>query len=375
MRKNFAALAAAILAGGACLAQQLPVPEPGATASPAPPPLAAPTAAPAPKEPAKPANVLDSLSLPDAQQAVELLKSNYLDPGALNDTAIARATVQGLLDRLNPGVLLLPAGAAAAEEPNPLRAEILDDRVGYLRLGTISAANVNELDAALKGFSDKALKSAILDLRATPAGGDFAIAAQVIERFAPKGKTLFTIKRPSDKQERVFTAGENLGFRGLLIVLTDKDTAGASEVIAAVLRIRVNALIVGQRTRGQAVEFDDYPLHGGQILRIGAGEVVLPEEHSIYPDGVKPDLAVNVPEAPEKEVLRQEFAGGVSKYVFETERPRMNEASLVAGTNPEIDAMEAAQRTKERAKPPLRDVILQRGMDAITSISLYENAK
>src|SRR5208283_4938422 len=50
--------------------------------------------------------ILNSLSLPDAQEAIDLLKSNYLDPNALNETELGRATLLGLLDRLAPGIAL-----------------------------------------------------------------------------------------------------------------------------------------------------------------------------------------------------------------------------------------------------------------------------
>jgi hypothetical protein len=51
----------------------------------------------------------------------------------------------------------------------------------------------------------------------------------------------------------------------------------------------------------------------------------------------------------------------------------MNEAALVAGTNPELDAFRAAQANKGKKTPPtLRDAVLQRALDAITTIALFE---
>ncbi len=51
----------------------------------------------------------------------------------------------------------------------------------------------------------------------------------------------------------------------------------------------------------------------------------------------------------------------------------MNEAALVAGLNPELDAAQLAQRTPgERPKPPLRDATLQRAVDLVTTVSIYE---
>ena len=66
----------------------------------------------------------------------------------------------------------------------------------------------------------------------------------------------------------------------------------------------------------------------------------------------------------------------IAQFVTETERARMNEAALVAGTNPETDAAIEAQRKKaagESAKPPLRDVVLQRAVDYITAVRIVES--
>jgi hypothetical protein len=51
----------------------------------------------------------------------------------------------------------------------------------------------------------------------------------------------------------------------------------------------------------------------------------------------------------------------------------MNEAALVAGTNPELDAIQATQKAKgEKPKAALRDAVLQRAVDFITTIAIYE---
>jgi len=85
-------------------------------------------------------------------------------------------------------------------------------------------------------------------------------------------------------------------------------------------------------------------------------------------------LAVEVSARDEAEVLKLGLEKGVGGLVFETERERLNEAALVAGTNPEIDAEEAAQRDgsgNEDAKAPLYDTVLQRAVDLVTTIRIF----
>ena len=63
----------------------------------------------------------------------------------------------------------------------------------------------------------------------------------------------------------------------------------------------------------------------------------------------------------------------MSEFIFENERPHLNEAALLNGKNPEIEAMETSQRRLRAGdKPPARDPVLQRALDVITSLAIYQ---
>ena len=379
------ALAALLLASTPLLCAQAPEPEkkpdapekpadaPTPPAEPPPKPAKPHTPLPKPGEPLTTRRAVDSLTDAELDQVISLLRENYIAPDALTDDEIKRASVQGIIDRIAPGAALAQAPAAGAAPASPFRAEILDARIGYARLGATVPGNVGELDAALQNFTEKKLGAVILDLRATPASSEFEQTAEVCRRFSPKGKVLFSIKKPNIKQEQILTSKDDPKYQGIIVVLVDRDTAGNAEVIASVLRTHVRAMVIGQQTKGEAVEFADLPLTGGLLLRVAVAEVALPDNVAVFPGGLKPDLAVDVAQETTNEVLRKELEKGVSEFVFESERARMNEAALVAGTNPELDAIQALQKAKgERPKPPLRDAVLQRAVDFITTIAIYE---
>ena len=379
------ALAALLLASTPLLCAQAPEPEkkpdapekpadaPTPPAEPPPKPAKPHTPLPKPGEPLTTRRAVDSLTDAELDQVISLLRENYIAPDALTDDEIKRASVQGIIDRIAPGAALAQAPAAGAAPASPFRAEILDARIGYARLGATVPGNVGELDAALQNFTEKKLGAVILDLRATPASSEFEQTAEVCRRFSPKGKVLFSIKKPNIKQEQILTSKDDPKYQGIVVVLVDRDTAGNAEVIASVLRTHVRAMVIGQQTKGEAVEFADLPLTGGLLLRVAVAEVALPDNVAVFPGGLKPDLTVDVAQETTNEVLKKELEKGVSEFVFESERARMNEAALVAGTNPELDAIQALQKAKgERPKPPLRDAVLQRAVDFITTIAIYE---
>jgi hypothetical protein len=316
---------------------------------------------------------VDALNDAELDQVISLLKENYIHPEALSDSEMKRASVQGILDRIAPGASLAAAPAAGGLSSSPFRSEILDNRIGYARLGSTTESNVAELDAALQKFTEKSLGAMVLDLRATPGSSNFEETAEICRRFCPKGKVLFSVKKPNIKQEQILTSKEEPKYRGIIAVLVDAETAGNAEVVAAVLRAHVNALVIGQQTKGEAVEFAELPLASGKLLRVAVAEVALPEDVRVFPGGVKPDISVPVPWETTETLLKGELEKGVSEFVFEVERPRLNEAALVAGTNPDLDAIQAAQRNKgEKAKAQLHDAVLQRAVDFITTIAIYE---
>ncbi len=342
------------------------IPAPVASASPSP------AATPKP-EPTPPHLAVDALSDTETQEALELLRGNYVNPAALSEDKVNRATLQGLLERLGGGAAVRQSGLPA-EPASPFRAEILDDRIGYVRAGSLDKEHLADFDAALGNFTAKHLGSLILDLRATPPSSDFETAAEFIKRLTPKGKMLFAVHRPSAKQERMFTSNQDPVFRGVLVTVVDHDTAGAAEVVAGVLRVLDNALVIGEKTAGEAAEFSELPLRGSKLLRVAVAEIKLPQDLNIFPDGLKPDVAVDISPADKAELLRAGLEKGVSGLVFETERARFNEAALVAGVNPdEIDA-EALQNGGSGARARLSDAALQRAVDLITTVQIF-NAK
>ena len=356
--------------GGAPPPEKMPAPaaSPSASATPAVAPKTSPPVKAAASATPAPATGIDALSLEQVQQALTLIKSHYLKPAALAEPELARATLQGIIDRLEPGVAL-ESRAKAAREPSPFRSEILNGNIGYVRLGDLG--NAGSLPGALDSFAEKKATAVVLDLRATTASSDYEKAAEVAKRFCAKGRLLFTEKKTAAKPERVFTSNADPSFQGMLIVLIDRDTAEAGEVIAATLRAQAKAFVVGEKSSGRAVEFSETTLHEGNVLRIAIGEIAVAESGPIYPGGVNPDIAVALPPDAKREVLRIGLEKGVAPLAVEPERPRMNEAALVAGTNPELDAYEAAQRNREKTASAPRDVQLQRALDLITTIRVY----
>ena len=338
---------------------------------------ARPSAAASPSPSASPTTeaLVNSLNPSDLQAVITLLKSNFTNPDEITDTELNRATVEGLMKRLPRGVTLLPAKEnASAETPTALYSEIIGGHVGYVRVGSLNAANLQALDKSVANFASKNLNALIVDFRSSGATNDLPLAAEFAKRFCPKGKTLFTLRKPAGHQDRVFSSDRDPAFHGLIMVLTDGDTTGAPEAIASALRFYNKALLIGQVTAGRAAEYSDLLLPSGKVLRVAVAEMISPDGRPLFPEGVKPDLPVEMSVADKRQIFQLSGEKGMGPFVYEGARPHMNEAALLAGTNPEVEAAEAAQQRRGRApeKPTAHDPVLQRALDVVTSLEVYQ---
>jgi len=324
-------------------------------------------------------SAVNALSDGDVQEALTALKQNFLDPNALAQNAMDRAALLGLIEKLKPGVQFISdASGEKAPPTTPLRSEILAGNTGYLRVDWLFHSDLAGLDAALADFSRQSVTSLILDLRAAQGQGDYQLAADLLGRFCPKGHELFSLKG-GKAAPQIFTSSHDPLYQGTILVLVDGDNGGAAEVIAAVLRAQVRALIIGAPTSGRAVQYSTVDFSGlpgkklpWSSLEIATAQVELPNAPSIYPKGVQPDIVVAMPAEVTKTVLDAELKQGAATYIADTPIARTSEHALVTGETPELDALEARQMGKTLAPPP-RDLVLQRAMDLMTSIGIIDH--
>jgi hypothetical protein len=320
---------------------------------------------------------VDGLTPDDVAKAVSALKQTFVRPEALSDAEMARATLQGLLDRLAPEASLL-SGTADAGAASPFYTEAFEGKTGYLRPGKLTEENIAKARQALKDWSGKGLGAVVLDLRGTPASSDFEAGSELEGLFCAKGTEMFSLhagkagaaKVSSTAQTKTFSAEADPLFTGILVVLVDGETAEAPEAVAASLRPCAKALVVGDHTAGRAFEYRDVPL-AGAVLRVAVAQVILPDGKEPAEYGLKPDIDVALGSAPKDAVMRSIAANGVDSVVEEHDRPHLNEAALVAGSSPEVDELEAEAAGKKPWEG-LIDRQLQRALDLVTSISIYQ---
>jgi len=316
-------------------------------------------------------SLLDHLSEAQVAQSLGLLRANYLQPQVFGERETQLALLAGYLSRLTPGVELLREKDVTTSAPaRPFLAEILDGRILYLRPGEISPAATARARTVLEDAREKQVGTVILDLRSVSSPSVFEDAARFAELFCPEGALLFRIEKPSAKQERLFTSQAQPVLSARILVLVNRQTAGASEVLAGSLRTNMGAILVGETSAGKAAEYVDYPIGSDVLLRTAVAEAIVGNGVRIFSKGLVPDFAV--PSDPRAEALTADLAEreGIAALVFDRERPRMNEAALISETNPEIDAA-----TKPESSPCVKDAALQKAVDLAIALNFFHSKR
>jgi len=339
-------------------------------------PTASPNSAPAdtlPPATVKPLrDLVNELDQAGLQRVIEQLRSSYIDSGALTNQEINQAAVEGLLSRLGPGARLQTKAQTEKRVPNrPFQSGLIQTQFGYVRLGSFTQSALPQLDETLNNFRNRGVTGLILDLRTMESGSDFQLAADILSRFVPKGKVLFNLVEPKGGEAQAYTSSADPIFTGPIAVLVSQDNAGSVEAVAGTLRNQLHALIIGQKTSGRAVEYEHYPIGDNLLLTVAVKELVIPGAPLIFPDGLSPDIAVPFPKQQQDAILALTDQNGVADYILDEERPHTNEAALVAGKNPDLDAYEADHAGGKSKQQHVKDLVLQRAVDFLTAVSVF----
>ena len=139
---------------------------------------------------------------------------------------------------------------------------------------------------------DKVLRGLILDLRNNP-GGLLDQAVRVSGEFLEKGKLVVYIKGRKDDNTSEFTVPRSLGRTDYpMVVLVNRGSASASEIVAGALQDWERAVVLGTSTFGKGSVQTVIPLEGGAGLRLTTARYFTPKGRSIQNTGITPDIEV-----------------------------------------------------------------------------------
>ena len=205
----------------------------------------------------------------------------------------------------------------------------VDMNYGYFQVTHFTRKSADELLEQIEYMQDNlkgSLKGIVLDLR-NNTGGVLTPAVAMADGFLDKGLIVSMRGRAEDQQE--YNAEPGQWLEGVpVVVLVNRSTASASEVLAGALQDHGRALIIGEKTFGKGSVQSILNLRNGSGLRLTTARYYTPNGRSIQAEGIIPDVKIEMVQLVENDDPRKREAdldghltneSGGSPEVFDSE--------------------------------------------------------
>lgn len=165
---------------------------------------------------------------------------------------------------------------------------MIDDKLGYVKISNFSQNTGDEFKSTLAELEAAGMKGFILDMRRNP-GGVITSCIEIARELVPAGTIVSVIKRDGSKE--VYTS-DLAAARFPIIVLLDKNSASASELLAGALQDTKAALVVGETSYGKGSVQTLIPMAHDDGLKLTIAKYYTPSGRCIDGVGVVPDVEI-----------------------------------------------------------------------------------
>jgi carboxyl-terminal processing protease len=207
---------------------------------------------------------------------------------------------------------------------------VLPQNVGYVSISSFANERVfDQLDEALVSLQEQGVNSLILDLR-NNGGGLLDQGIRVADEFLSEGDIVF--QRARGVTQRLAEA-DPASFDWPMVVLVNRNSASASEIVAGALQDNGRATVVGEKTFGKGVGQSVISLpNGGQLVYLSF-EWLTPDRESINEKGITPDIVVDDTLVPEVLALEGQGAEQGQKIEILVDGKKLGNAHVDAEGN------------------------------------------
>jgi carboxyl-terminal processing protease len=157
---------------------------------------------------------------------------------------------------------------------------MLDPTTGYIKLGDFSETSDKEVGEALDKLKAQGMKRLVFDLRDNP-GGPLDQAIQIANRFLPRGDMIVYTRGRVPNADQDYRGTDEPDFTGPMMVLVNRQSASASEIVSGSLQDHDRALVVGETTFGKALVQSVYRISEGAGLALTTGRYFTPSGRMI----------------------------------------------------------------------------------------------
>ncbi|MCY3714427.1 MAG: S41 family peptidase [Gemmatimonadetes bacterium] len=214
----------------------------------------------------------------DVSQAADLLRGS---PGTSVKISVSRDGEDAFIDfTVTRAIITIPVVPYVG---------MLEGGTGYIKLNQFTEDASMQVEQALKQLQAQGAGGYLLDLRGNP-GGLLEQAVDVAGKFLPEDRLIvYTMGRPGSDQ-RSYHAPESYTLEDApLVVLVDRYSASASEIVAGAIQDWDRGVVAGQPTFGKASVQQIFPMDQGTALKITTARYYTPSGRLIQKTGERLD--------------------------------------------------------------------------------------
>jgi carboxyl-terminal processing protease len=161
---------------------------------------------------------------------------------------------------------------------------MLKPGIGYIRIKDFTSTTVRELGEAVDKLEEQGMQRLVLDLRQNP-GGLLDAAVGVSDHFLDKGQmVVYTKGRTSDSAQEYLAPGKHEKLDFPIVVLVNRGSASASEIVAGAIQDHDRGLVVGETSWGKGLVQSVYTLQYGAGLALTTSKYFTPAGRNIQRD-------------------------------------------------------------------------------------------
>lgn len=174
-------------------------------------------------------------------------------------------------------------------EVQTIEHEMKDDGVGYIQITEFDDVTYDQFTSALEDLTGQGMTGLVIDLRNNP-GGNLDTVCDILDLILPEGTILST--KDKNGEGDTYTSDEEHKLEIPMSVLTNENSASASEIFAGAIQDYGVGTLVGTTTFGKGIVQQIFPLTDGTSIKLTISEYFTPNGRNIHGIGIEPDVEI-----------------------------------------------------------------------------------
>ncbi len=167
--------------------------------------------------------------------------------------------------------------------------KMLENNIGYIEISEFDEITISQFEAAKEALDAEKMEALIIDLRSNP-GGNLSAVNEIARQILPKGLIVYTESKDGQREDYSCDGLHELKIP--LVVLTNENSASASEILAGAVKDYKIGTLVGETTFGKGIVQRIISLGDDTAVKLTISEYFTPNGINIHGIGIVPDVEV-----------------------------------------------------------------------------------